>query len=286
MNAAKVAPGPWSRLLLLMACLPLLGIGSFQALFAPKKEPWPRWETNDPASTVVVDHSDWQALLDRYVRQDGDGINRVDYAAIGKSDRATLGGYIETLAATPARALNRDEQLAYWINLYNAVTVRTVIDAYPVASIRDIDISPGLFSDGPWGRKLVAVEGEALSLNDIEHRILRPLWNEPLIHYGVNCAALGCPNLGADAYTGAAVAQQLAAAARAYVNSPRGVWFDGESVGVSSIYAWFQDDFGNSDAGILAHLREYAEPKRRERLEGVQRIQEHAYDWGLNDATR
>ncbi len=97
------------------------------------------------------------------------------------------------LAATSADRLRRAEQFPFWINLYNALTVKVVLDHYPVEIIRDIDISPGLFADGPWGKKLVTVEGEALSLDDIEHRILRPIWKDPRLHYVLNCAALGVP---------------------------------------------------------------------------------------------
>lgn len=274
----------WTRSLLALACLFLLGVGGFEALFAPKKDLWPRWEAHDPGSSISVDHSSWQRLLDRHLSQGGDGINRFDYAGLGEEGRAILESYIEALATTSVSTLNRNQQLAYWLNLYNALTVRTVADAYPVASIRDIDISPGLFADGPWGRKLVLVEGVELSLNDIEHRILRPIWNDPLIHYGVNCAALGCPNLRLDAFREDSVSEQLEAAARVFVNSPRGVWFNGDRVGVSSIYAWFQDDFGGSDPGILEHLRRYATPELHRRLQGIDRIDDHAYDWGLNDA--
>ncbi|MEA3277310.1 MAG: DUF547 domain-containing protein, partial [Pseudomonadota bacterium] len=136
-------------------------------------------------------------------------------------------------------------------------------------------------ADGPWGKKLVTVEGVALSLNDIEHRILRPLWDDPRIHYGLNCAAVGCPNLVRNAYRGTSVDRQLDAGARRFVNSPRGVWFDNGRLGVSSIYAWFKEDFGGEDAHILAHLKSYADPDLKARLDGVQRIREHRYDWSL-----
>lgn len=268
-------------LLLVILSLPLMGIGGIQALFAPKKDPWPRWQTHDPSSTVVIDHSVWDGLLKRYLSTGSDGVNRVNYVALNAGGRVALDGYIANLAAQPVSTLNRDQQLAYWVNLYNAVTVRTVAEAYPVASIRDIDISPGLFADGPWGKPLVTVEGESLSLNDIEHRILRPHWDDPRIHYGVNCAALGCPNLATAAYTGNAVGEQLDSGARAFVNSPRGVAFEGDRLRVSSIYAWFQSDFGGNDAGILAHLRSYAAPELRTRLERVDTIDTHAYDWAL-----
>ena len=278
----KLFWSPLSRSLLVVAlCVPLLGIGGLQALFAPKRDPWPRWETHDPASRAIVDHDTWDRLLQRYVQIDEEGINRVDYAALNQTGRGDLDDYIASLTAQPVSKLNREEQLAYWINLYNALTVQTVAQAYPVDSIRDIKLSPGLFSSGPWDKKLITVEGVELSLNDIEHRILRPLWDDPRIHYGLNCAALGCPNLARIAYTGMNTDRQLDAGARRFVNSPRGAWFKNGRLGVSSIYAWFKEDFGGDDVSILAHLKTYADPGLRAQLDGIKKIRRHEYDWSL-----
>ena len=122
------------------------------------------------------------------------------------------------MAAVRVSGLGRDEQCAYWINLYNALTLEVVLDHYPVDSIRDIDISPGLFSQGPWGKKLITVEGEQVSLNDIEHRILRPIWRDPRIHYAINCASLGCPNLQPRPFTGRTLDHALDLAAMRFVD--------------------------------------------------------------------
>jgi hypothetical protein len=210
--------------------------------------------------------------------------HRFDYGAVDADGRAALDGYVAHLAAQPIDRFSRREQLAYWVNLYNALTVRVVLEHYPVESIRDIDISPGLFADGPWDKALVTVAGEALTLNDIEHRILRPIWRDPRIHYAVNCASVGCPNLPADAFTGAGAEASLDAAARAYVNAPRGLRLKNGKVIVSSIYVWFKEDFGPNDAAILAHLARYAEPDLAAKLAGITKLDDHAYDWTLNDA--
>jgi hypothetical protein len=175
-------------------------------------------------------------------------------------------------------------QAAFWVNLYNALTVRTVLQHYPVAGIREIDISPGLFADGPWGAELVEVEGVPLSLDDIEHRILRPIWRDPRIHYAVNCAALGCPNLQREPFAAARLDAQLDAAARAFVGHPRGVAIEDDELIVSSIYRWFSEDFGADDAAVIAHLRTYAPPDLARDLAGFTRIEDYAYDWNLNDA--
>lgn len=252
------------------------------AYAAPEAELWPRWAAHVPESKTRIDHSAWDRLLDRYVTRDGTGLNRFDYAVVTAADRAAFAGYLSALAGRAVSSLNRMEQRAYWINLYNALTVKVVLDHYPVRSIRDIDISPGWFADGPWGKKLVTVEGEPVGLDDIEHRILRPVWRDPRIHYAVNCASVGCPNLQRRAFTAGNTEALLDAAAREYVNSRHGARIDGGDLVVSSIYVWFQEDFGDSDAGVIAHLRRYAGPSLTADLTGRDTLDGHAYDWTLN----
>ena len=209
-----------------------------------------------------------------------DEVVTVDYAA-AKGDHAALEGYVAQLEATDPTQLSRDAAMAYWINLYNAKTVDIILDNYPVASIRDI--GGGLFSRGPWDDEVVTVAGQRLSLNDIEHGILRPVWGDPRIHYAVNCASIGCPDLAAQPYTAANLQGMLDQAARAYVNHPRGARVDGGRLTVSSIYEWYQSDFGASDQGVIAHLRQYAEPGLAGQLASVSSVYDDAYDWSLND---
>ncbi len=280
----RLALGKLTRLTAVVAlAFPLAGIASFEALFAPSAELWPRWQAHDAASNATIDHGRWDRLLQAYVSTHDDGVNRVDYAGVGAADRTQLDAYIADLAAVAIDRYNRPEQRAYWINLYNALTVRLILQRYPVASIRDIDISPGLFADGPWGKTLITVAGEALTLNDIEHRILRPIWGDPRIHYALNCASIGCPNLLRTAFTGANTDVLLDLAARDYVNSPRGAHLDGTRLIVSSIYVWFQEDFGGNDRGVIDHLARYAEPALATRLENARALADHEYDWSLND---
>ncbi|HUP92308.1 MAG TPA: DUF547 domain-containing protein [Solimonas sp.] len=266
----------------LIALASLALAGNVQA--APKAELWTRWAAHDEASTQLVDHSAWDALLQKYVKASGDGIARLAYGALGAADRPALDAYLQRLQAVAVTGLSRAEQRAYWINLYNATTVKAVVDHYPVASIMKIGISPGLFTRGPWGAKLVRVQGEGLSLDDIEHRILRPIWKDPRTHYSVNCASLGCPNLAPHAWTAATAEEMLNQAARAFVNHPRGARVEGGKLYVSSIYQWFKADFGGDDAGVIAHLRQYAAPGLNQQLAGIRSIAGDDYDWSLNDA--
>jgi len=264
------------------AALAVAGFASLESLFAPKAELWERWATADVTSTTTVDHADWDALLATYVSAGADAVNRFAYTGISEPDRLKLAGYIERLQTITVTGLNADEQRAYWINLYNAATVNVVIQHLPVESIRDIDISPGLFADGPWEKKMLTVEGEEISLNDIEHRILRPIWKDARIHYAVNCASIGCPNLVKKAFSAATAEAMLDAAARAYVNHARGARKTEDGLVVSKIYAWFKDDFGGDDAGVLEHLKQYAAPDLKAVLDDAEGIFGHEYDWSLN----
>ncbi len=249
---------------------------------APRAELWPRWQAHDPAATVTVNHQAWDTQLARHVHADSTGANRFDYAAVTPKDHAALKTYLQGMAAVPVSRLRRAEQLAYWINLYNALTVNLVLDHYPVASIRDIDIG-GLFDDGPWARDLVLVEGERIGLDDIEHRILRPIWADPRIHYALNCAAVGCPQLATRAYRAHTVDAMLDAGARAFINHPRGVSVNADGVTVSSLYVWYAEDFGGTEAAAIAHFRAYARPELAVRLAGARSFAGHRYDWRLND---
>ena len=256
---------------------------SLAALAAPKAELWERW-TASSQSKVGIDHAEWNDFLARNVKPGKDGINRVPYGSVSKRDRDLLKKYLEKLQKVTIERFNRGEQRAYWINLYNAATVNVVLDHYPVESILKIDISPGLFSKGPWKKKLLVVEGEKLSLDDIEHRILRPIWKDPRTHYSVNCASVGCPNLQPQAFTSGNLEALLDAAARQYVNNPRGARVDDGRLTVSSIYVWFKSDFDGSDTGVIAHLKQYAEPALAKQLRGVHEVDDDEYDWSLNDA--
>ena len=242
----------------------------------------PYWKASNASSGKTVNHDGWDALLKRYVRTDKTGLNRFAYGRMTDSDKARLSGYVNKLTKVKITGFTRNEQLAYWLNLYNSLTIKVIVDHYPVRSIRDIDISPGIFSNGPWGRKLVRVEGRELSLDDIEHRVLRPIWRDPRIHYGVNCASIGCPNLQDRAFTGKNAGKLLNIGARQYINSPRGVSISKDKVTVSKIYSWFAYDFGNSEKGVLLHLIKYADPKLAAQLRKLGRIHDAEYDWGLN----
>lgn len=278
----------WSTLNLLLPVVSLFAVLLCEeTAAAPAADLWPRWQKHNPKSREIIDHSAWQAFLKKYLRTDHpSGVNRVRYHAVISPDKELLDSYIRGLESLPISRYSRDEQRAFWINLYNALTVRTVLEHFPVASIKEIRISRGffnnLFSSGPWKVELLRIEGENLSLDDIEHRILRPIWGDARVHYAVNCASIGCPDLLPDAFSGSNTARLLDEGARAYVNHPRGVSIRNGQLRLSKIYDWFEADFGDGIEDVLRHLRSYAQPDLRRRLENYTGSITYDYDWRLN----
>ena len=254
-------------------------IGGFSS---SEPEVWDIWEDNNPENIQAIDHSTWDRLLKKHIKQDGTGLNRFAYSAMTDQDKRDLETYLTGLSTVEISDRARPVQLAYWINMYNALTVKVIVDNYPVKSIRDIDTS-GLFANGPWGAELITVEDEILTLDDIEHAILRPIWKDPRIHYAVNCASVGCPNLQDKAFTASNAEALLEQGAKDYINNPRGLYIKNGKVTVSKLYKWFAYDFGNSEKGVIEHLLTYASPEQAKKLKQIGSISDTEYDWSLNE---
>ncbi|WP_411818577.1 DUF547 domain-containing protein [Hyphococcus sp. DH-69] len=238
-----------------------------------------RWSGD---SETVVDHADWGSMLSRYLDTSyEDGINRFSYGNVTASDKSRLKNYINRLTNIDPTTLNKAESFAYWVNLYNALTVDLIIDRYPVKSIKDI--KPNVFAFGPWKMNMIEINGRELSLDDIEHGLLRAYWSDPRVHYAVNCASIGCPNLRPTPFSAASLDDDLDRAARDYINHPRGVNFESDgALKLSSIYNWFKEDFGTSGEAVIEHISTYADQDLASRLESATKIDHYDYDWTLN----
>ncbi len=235
------------------------------------------------ANKTVIDHHLWSEILQHYVKPLPSGVNAVYYKKLKAQDAAKLTAYLTAMQSITISDYNKNEQFAFWANLYNAKTIDIIINHYPVATIRDIDIS-GIFSNGPWGKKVLKVEDTSLSLNDIEHQILRPIWHDPRIHYAVNCASIGCPNLGTTAFVGKTLDTMLDQAAKDYINAPRGVSVDKSGkVTASKIWNWYGADFGGNDKALLKHFRKYANKELKQQLKNAHSISSYRYNWNLNE---
>ena len=257
-------------------------VGSGRALLerwlAPRAQADPRWIVHDVHAMTAVDHSPWAAFLERYRQVDALGVARLKYGDITADDRDQITQYIRGLQREPVGQLSRTEQLAYWVNLYNAAMVQLVLRHYPVRSVKAI--GPRL-STGPWAMDVVVVDGQPLSLAHIENRIVRPIWQDPRVHYVLNCASVGCPNLPRQPLTGTNCESMMRAAQAAYLGSQRGARVEAGKVFVSSLFNWFSTDFGG-DMGVIELLREHGTPSVVEALRNNARIAGFFYDWRLN----
>ena len=244
---------------------------------------WAHWSTHDPQSTVSVDHQPWQTLLSRYVVESDDAINRVAYSDFDDSSKTLLDQYLTTLSNLQPTQLNQTQQLAYWVNLYNALTVQVVLDHPKKDSIRSMG---PLLSFGPWDKAYLTIEGKPVSLNDIEHRILRPIWQDHRLHFVLNCASIGCPNLSRTAYSPENADDSLAQAERTFLQHPRALSFNDKGVlQLSSLFDWYLEDFAEDERALLAYLAAQR-PDLAEALlnfpVGSSSNIDYVYDWSLN----
>lgn len=209
----------------------------------------------------------------------------VDYRGL-QSDPGELHSYLDQLASVSEdrfRKWTRAEQQAFLINLYNAATLRLIIDHYPVRSIKDI----GGFLKGPWDQPVVRLFGRAVTLNHIEHGILRKEYGEPRVHFALVCAAKGCPPLRGVPYLAEKLEDQLEDQGRIFLKNRRKNYVDPKSrtVFLSPIFDWFEDDFTEKSGAVLAFVQPYF-PKDdgRELLTRPHKIKYTYYDWTLNDS--
>jgi hypothetical protein len=268
----------------LFVILGLLALSVTAFLFlsrAPTAQLDPYWEKETADSTLVISHESWQELLDEYlITGHSSGVNRVDYEGLQEEGLETLQSYVEAMEEIDPRDYNRAEQFAFWVNVYNAVTVKLVTENYPVDSITELGKSTLTF--GPWEDVLVNIAGKPLTLNDIEHRILRPLWKDYRIHFVANCGSIGCPNLSAQAFTALNQEQLLEQASNDYLQHSRGLYFDKGKLTLSSIFDWYKEDFGASQAERLHALSQYLPDPVALKVDNYSGTIDYRYDWQLN----
>jgi hypothetical protein len=244
----------------------LLLISIFLGIFSQVKQ--------TAAATGV--HVIWAELLSKYVRAGG-----VDYTGF-KSDENRLDQYLKVLEQTDSKTLPRKEQFAYYVNAYNAWTIKLILSAYPgVTSIKDL----GTFWQSPWQKKFVRIDGDVITLDDIEHQILRPRFKDPRVHFAINCSAVSCPPLRSEPYLGNSLDLQLDQATRSFLNNPNNYRLKDHAFYVSRIFKWFAEDFSND---VLKFYLKFAQDDLKKKLaekKDVIQIKFLNYDWSLNDIT-
>jgi len=238
----------------------------------------PAYGSGTQDAAAVGPAAAYEALLGKRISKGPGDLNLFDYAGTKSSgDDKIIRDYVAYLSAKNPDTMNAAEATAYWSNLYNAETLRVILDNYPVKSIRKIG---GL--TGPWKKNTLVINGKDVSLNDVEHEILRKKYPSPYIHYMVNCASIGCPNLSTKLWKAETLEADQIAAAEAYINSPRGVAIKGNKLELSSIYKWFKGDFGGK-SGLLPHIRKHAGPELASAIDNGAKIGGYEYNWSLNE---
>jgi hypothetical protein len=224
-------------------------------------------------SSAAVDQSLYAGLLKKYVKE---GV--VDYKGF-KNEEAKLDQYLKILEKTDTKKLSRDEQFAFYINAYNAWTIKLILSGYPgIKSIKDL----GSIFKSPWKKKICRIDGDIITLDHIEHDILRPRFKDPRVHFAINCASKGCPPLRSEPYRGDVLDQQLDEMAGAFINDPRHNRLEGQKLYVSSIFKWFKEDFNND---IVGFFLKYAQGDLKKELDSNREkinIKYLTYDWSLN----
>ncbi|MED7789147.1 DUF547 domain-containing protein [Francisella sp. 19X1-34] len=250
---------------------------------APSAKLWGYWDKSNQSSQAKIDFKSWQAFLDKYVVQKGDQIF-VNYRAVSKEDSQDLNKIINTYSKLDILKYNKNQQLAYWINMYNMLTIQVILQHYPVKSITDID--KGWFGSKVWDQNVVKIDGKELTLNDIEHRIIRPIWHDPRVHSAVNCASMSCPNLSKDAYQGDQINMQLNKSFSTWINSSKGFELKNNDIYISKIFDWYGSDFGDQTQ-MRQFIAKYltSKTKREAILDTNNTIYYQNYNWNLNQLT-
>jgi len=232
------------------------------------------------SDSVGPDNSLFTQILRENVK---DGL--VNYKAI-KADKR-FADYVALLEKTDPSTISKINRLAFWINVYNAFTIKIVVDQYPIKSIMNIAAHVSPFGKSNFEKKVVTINGMKYSLNDLENNIIRP-YGDPRIHFAINCAALSCPPIRAEAFEPARLNEQLEEQTRNFLNNPEKNSFDftKKQAMLSKIFDWFKEDFEKYTTSVPDFVSRYlpAEQGRQLRSAGKSfKIDHHDYNWDLND---
>lgn len=224
-----------------------------------------------------IKHDAWTQLVKKHVNNKG----LVDYKAFIK-DKADLQSYLDYLTANPpGKSWTKEDQIAYWLNAYNAFTVKLIIDHYPLKSIKDLGPKKQIiFINTPWDRKFFKIGNKTMTLNRIEHRILRKIYSEPRIHFALNCASISCPKLRREAYEGNKLDEQLTDQAKEFLRDHSKNEPDAAKPKLSAIFSFYGKDMRKwSGKSLIEYINQFSPVKMKEDAD----IEYLDYNWGLNE---
>jgi len=223
-------------------------------------------EIVEKTAPVAFSHDAWNTLAQKHISSTG----KVNYKGF-KADIAAFDAYLKSLADNPVQnSWSRGKKMAYWINAYNAFTIKLIVDNYPVKKITDLE------GGKPWDKKWIKLGGKTYSLNNIEHDILRPQFKDARIHFAVNCAAQSCPPVWNKAWTEKNLNGQLERSTKAFVNNSKYNAVGGNEANISKIFEWYAVDFGDN---IITYLNKYANTK----VATGTAVKYKEYNWALNE---
>lgn len=223
-----------------------------------------------------INHERWDQLVKKHVKDDG----FVDYKGFIR-DSMELNRYLDQLSAVHPddKSWSRNEQMAYWINAYNAFTIRLIVRNYPVESIKDI--KKGIaFVNSVWDIKFIKIQGFTYDLNNIEHNILRPVFKDARVHAAINCASYSCPRLRPEAYTSEKLDSQLEDAMKKFLADPLRNKITADKAEISEIFKWFKGDFDRDAGSLIAYINKFSTQKISDKTE----LKYLNYNWTLNEA--
>lgn len=223
-----------------------------------------------------INHERWDQLVKKHVKDDG----FVDYKGFIR-DSVELNRYLDQLSAVHPddKSWSRNEQMAYWINAYNAFTIRLIVRNYPVESIKDI--KKGIaFVNSVWDIKFIKIQGFTYDLNNIEHNILRPVFKDARVHAAINCASYSCPRLRQEAYTPEKLDSQLEDAMKKFLADPLRNKITAEKAEISEIFKWFKGDFDRDAGSLITFINKFSAQKITDKTE----LKYLNYNWTLNEA--
>lgn len=236
------------------------------------------YEISAPKEQIDHTHAAFTKVLSKHMKN-----GRVDYAAL-KNDSTELKAYLDTLASVPESAYNKwskDQRMTFLINLYNAATLELIIDNYPVKSIKDV----GSLLKGPWKQEVVRLWGKKVTLDHVEHDLLRPKFEDPRVHFAVNCASIGCPNLRNEAFNASKLNSQLEEQTRIFLKDSSRNRFDAgkKTLFLSPIFKWFEEDFVKKSGSVEKFVAPYFDENSRNAIQsGSIKVTHTDYDWNLN----
>ena len=254
----------------------VLATGALAAVGAPPRpNPVPAWAHHVAEPRSAFDHSAYDKLLKKHVT--GQGL--VDYKGF-KADEAAFNQYLALLSkAPPAAGWSKAEQMAYWINAYNAYTIRLILDHYPVQSIKDIGSKIKIpFVTTPWAAKFFSIGDKKMSLDNIEHGILRKKFDDPRIHFALVCASISCPRLRNEAYTPAQLEKQLDDQGHDFLNNPAKNKITKANAQLSKYFDWYKGDWEKNGQSVVQWVNRYAATK----IDAGTKVSYLDYNWSLN----